>query len=112
MSLFNTKPVLGTGKTILAFPNRYECIAQTISLNGDHSALLAKCKSENGRTILKAGTVFPSNDEHIKGVVFQDYDVTDNKAPTVSLLIRGTILSKALPEAIEHADKVPAITIL
>ena len=33
--------------------------------------------TENGRKIIKAGTVYPSNDASAQGIIFQDVDVTD-----------------------------------
>ena len=44
--------------------------------------------TENGRKIIKAGTVYPSNDASAKGIIFQDVDVTDG-AKAAPLMVGG-----------------------
>lgn len=61
----------------------------------------------NGRRILKAGTVYPSNDASAQGVVLQDYDLTDNEQ-NIAIIIAGDIKSGALPEA-PNANAISAL---
>lgn len=61
----------------------------------------------NGRRILKAGTIYPSNDASAQGVVLQDYDLTDNEQ-NIAIIIAGDIKSGALPEA-PNANAVSAL---
>ena len=44
--------------------------------------------TENGRKIIKAGTVYPSNDASAQGIIFQDVDVTDGDA-AAPLMVAG-----------------------
>ena len=61
----------------------------------------------NGRRILKAGTIYPSNNASAQGVVLQDYDLTDNEQ-NIAIIIAGDIKSGALPEA-PNANAVSAL---
>lgn len=61
----------------------------------------------NGRRILKAGTIYPSNDASAQGVVLQDYDLTDNEQ-NIAIVIAGDIKSGALPEA-PNANAISAL---
>ena len=65
----------------------------------------------NGRRILKAGTIYPSNDASAQGVVLQDYDLTDNEQ-NIAIIIAGDIKSGALPEApnVNAISALPRIT--
>lgn len=51
---------------------------------------------ENGRYIVKAGTIYPSNDAAAVGLVFHDYDVTDSDK-VMSILIGGVVKTSAIP---------------
>lgn len=53
---------------------------------------------ENGRYILKEGTIWPANDATAEGVVLQDYDLTDNDQ-NVAIVFAGDIKTGALPAA-------------
>lgn len=50
---------------------------------------------ENGRKIIKAGTIYPANDRTAKGVVFHDVDVTDGDK-VGALMVGGVYLSDKL----------------
>lgn len=82
-----------TGKQILVFPDHYVCTAHTFK-NGDAAATTM----EDGRKIIKAGTIYPANDATAIGVVFNDMDVTHGDA-TGAILIHGFVKSAALPAA-------------
>ena len=55
--------------------------------------------SVDGRTIVKAGTVFPANDATALGLIVSDVDVTDGDAPA-AYTDHGLVYSNRLPVAI------------
>lgn len=79
-----------TGKQILVFPDHYVNVAHTFS-KGDAAAV-----DVDGRKVIKAGTIYPTNGATAKGVVWADYDVTNGDV-TGSLIIHGFIKTAALP---------------
>lgn len=81
-----------TGKQILAFPDHYVCVAHTFAKD-DAAAI-----TEDGRKVIKAGTVYPTNDASAKCIVFSDMDVTNGDV-TGALLIHGFVKTAALPAA-------------
>ena len=83
---------------ILQFPDHYVNVAQLFEKD---SALAV---TEDGRKIIKAGTVFPSNDENAQGLVFQDVDVTDGDQ-NAALLVHGFVNSAKLPTAVSNDAK-------
>ena len=87
-----------TAKQILVFPDHYVAVAQTF-LSNDSAAV-----TEDGRKIIKAGTIYPSNDANAIGVVFNDMDVT-NGDRTGAVIIHGFIKTAALPVAPDAAAK-------
>ena len=52
--------------------------------------------------VVKAGTVYPSNDGNAIGIVYEDVDVTSGDMPG-SIVIEGTVYEDRLPAAIESA---------
>ena len=52
--------------------------------------------TEDGRKIIKAGSIYPSNDASAVGIVFQDVDVT-NGAKVEALMVAGHFYSDKLP---------------
>ena len=91
----------GTGKQILVFPDHYVCKAHTF-LKDDAAAV-----SEDGRKIIKAGTIYPANSADAKGVVFYDVDVTDGDR-SGALVLHGFVKSSALP-AVPTAEAKTAL---
>ena len=87
-----------TGKQILAFPDHYVCMAHTF-LKDDAAAI-----TEDGRKVIKAGTIYPTNDASAKGIVFSDMDVTDGDV-TGAILIHGFVKTAALPAEPAEAAK-------
>lgn len=79
-----------TAKGVLVFPDHYVSVAHTFKKN-DAAAI-----TEDGRKIVKAGTLYPSNDDSAIGIVWADYDVTDGDR-TGALIIHGFVKTKALP---------------
>ena len=97
----------GTSKGILMYPDNYQAFPQTFDKT-THAALVADVE---GRSIIKAGTIFPANDATAKGIVFTDVDVTDGAA-TGAVLFEGSVNVKKLPAAPATAAKtaLPRIT--
>ena len=87
-----------TAKQILVFPDHYVAVAQTF-LSNDSAAV-----TEDGRKIIKAGTIYPSNDANAIGVVFNDMDVT-NGDRTGAVIVHGFIKTAALPVVPSSAAK-------
>lgn len=81
-----------TGKQILVFPDHYVCVANTFNQND------AAAVTVDGREIIRAGTVYPTNDASATGIVFSDIDVTDGDR-NGALLIHGFVKTAALPIA-------------
>lgn len=88
-----------TGRQILVFPDHYVSVAHTF-LKDDTAAATV-----DGRKIVKAGTIYPTNDASAKGVVWADYDVTDGDV-SGALIIHGFVKTAALPA--EPADAAKA----
>lgn len=87
-----------SGKGILAIPDHYVAIAQTIAKGSPLAATVGSKK------IVKAGTIYPSNDNKAIGVIMNDYDVTDGDA-VVAVIIHGFIQTSKLPAPPEAAAK-------
>lgn len=77
---------------ILMFPDHYVAMAQ--KFEKDHSLAV----TENGRKIVKAGTLYPANDATAIGVVFRDLDVTDGDK-NGAVILHGYIKTDKLPNA-------------
>lgn len=60
---------------------------------------------EDGRKIIKAGTVFPANDASAEGVVFEDVDMTNDEKRPISVIIAGRVIEANLPVAIDESAK-------
>lgn len=109
MMKFTTKEY-GSEKHILAIPNHYVTIARTAAKATAAGGMVV---SENGRFIIKAGTVYPANDETAIGLVMQDYDVTDSDA-SMAIIIHGFVRADRLPAALSATAKpvLPQITVI
>ncbi len=59
---------------------------------------------ENGKKIVKAGTVLPANDATAKGILFHDVDVTYGPQPA-ALMVEGYVLEERLPEPLSVEAK-------
>lgn len=109
MMKFTTKEY-GSEKHILAIPDHYVAIARTAAKATAADGMVV---SENGRFIIKAGTVYPANNETAIGLVLQDYDVTDSGA-SMAIVIHGFVREDRLPEALSTTAKpvLPQITVI
>ncbi len=94
-----------TGKNILAFPDHYVCKAHTFLQND------AAATTVDGKKIIKAGTIYPSNDANAIGVVWADYDVTKGDV-TGAIIIHGFVKKSALPAAPADTVNLPMIAFL
>lgn len=92
-----------SSKQILATPDHYVAIARKL----EKDSTLAV--TEEGRKIVKAGTLFPANDATAIGVVLNDYDVTDGDQQA-AILIHGFVLKAKLPAAPADTVNLPQIT--
>lgn len=79
-----------SAKHILAMPDHYVSIARKAT------AADGMVVKEGDRFIIKAGTIYPSNDNKAIGVVLQDYDVTESDA-SMAIVLHGFIRADRLP---------------
>jgi len=92
-------------KQILAIPDHYVALGfkhEKADATNPGIAVL-----EDGRYIVKAGTIYPANDATAIGVVLNDYDVTDGDA-MMAVVIHGFIKTAALP-AVPSANAIAAM---
>lgn len=82
-----------SAKHILAMPDHYVSIARMAAKATETSGMVVK---EGDRFIIKAGTIYPSNDNKAIGVVLQDYDVTESDA-SMAIVLHGFIRLDCLP---------------
>lgn len=59
---------------------------------------------EDGRAIIKAGTIYPANDATAKGIVFQDVDVTEGDE-VGALMVGGVYYNGRLNVTVSEAAK-------
>lgn len=78
-----------TGKQILIFPDHYVGLAHTFAKDDAASVTI------DGRKIVKAGTIYPSNDGNAIGIVFSDIDVTDGDC-NGTIIVHGFVKTAAL----------------
>lgn len=82
-----------SAKHILAMPDHYVSIARKAAKATEASDMVVK---EGDRFIIKAGTIYPSNNNKAIGVVLQDYDVTESDA-SMAIVLHGFIRVDRLP---------------
>ncbi len=75
------------------------CLRKTMTIAANHSQVVTR---DNGRKVVPAGAVIPSNDGNAKGILFEDIDVTEGAMPG-SVVVEGTVYEDKLPAAIESA---------
>lgn len=69
----------------------------------------AMAVEEDGRKIIKAGTVFPANDATAIGIVFEDVDMTNDEKRPISVIIAGRVIAANLPVAVNDTAKAALI---
>lgn len=82
-----------SAKHILAMPDHYVPIARKATKATKADGMVVK---EGDRFIIKAGTIYPSNDNKAIGVVLQDYDVTESDV-SMAIVLHGFIRADRLP---------------
>lgn len=96
----------GPAKQILAIPDHY------VALGFKHTKATSGAPGlavlQEGRYIVKAGTIYPKNDATAIGVVLNDYDVTDGDA-MMAVVVHGFIKKAALPVAPAATVNIPLI---
>ena len=92
-------------KQILAIPDHYVALAFKHARAVSGSTGLAVL--EEGRYIVKAGTIYPANNSTAIGVILNDYDVTDGDAQ-MAVVIHGFIKVAALP-TVPASDAITAM---
>ncbi|WP_200411298.1 hypothetical protein [Virgibacillus salexigens] len=60
--------------------------------------------SEGTRTVLKAGKVFPANDETAEGILLHDIDLTHGDQPA-GIMVEGYVYESRLPEKVSAEAK-------
>lgn len=69
----------------------------------------AMAVEEDGRKIIKAGTVFPANDATAEGIVFEDVDITYDEKRPISVIIAGRVIEANLPVELAEAAKTALV---
>lgn len=85
-----------SAKHILAMPDHYVSIARKAIKATKATEAGGMVVKEGDRFIIKAGTIYPSNDNKAIGVVLQDYDVTESDA-SMAIVLHGFIRADRLP---------------
>ena len=85
-----------SAKHILAMPDHYVSIARKATKATKAAEASGMVVKEGDRFIIKAGTIYPSNDSKAIGVVLQDYDVTESDA-SMAIVLHGFIRADRLP---------------
>ncbi len=93
-------------KQILAIPDHYVALGFKHPKADANTPGLATLV--DGRYVVKAGTIYPANNETAIGVVLNDYDVTDGDA-MMAVVIHGFIKKEALPAPPNAAVDIPMI---
>ena len=75
------------------------CLRKTMTIAATHAQAVTR---DNGRKVVPAGAIIPSNDGNAKGILYEDIDVTEG-AKVGSVVIVGTVYEDRLPAAIESA---------
>lgn len=96
MTMKMTKTEYASSKQILAIPDHY------VALGFKHEKATAGDMGlavlQDGRYVVKAGTIYPKNDATAIGVVLNDYDVTFGDQ-MMAVVIHGFVKTAALPAA-------------
>lgn len=79
--------------------NDETCIRKSYTIAANHSQVVTR---DNGRKVVPAGAVIPSNDGNAVGILFEDIDVTEG-AKAGSIVTEGVIYGDRLPAALEQA---------
>lgn len=75
------------------------CLRKSMTIAATHSQAVTR---DNGRKVVPAGAVIPSNDGNAVGILYEDIDVTEGAAEG-SVVTEGTVYEDKLPAAIESS---------
>lgn len=81
-----------------------QCLRLTKMIADDH----AQAVTRNGRKIVPAGAVIPTNGATAEGILYEDIDVTEGAAPG-SVVVEGTVYGDRLPATLD-SDAATALT--
>lgn len=87
-----------------SFNNQPAFVSSHHYINRTRTATQGMGENENGKVILKAGTVFPSNNGDAEGIVFHDVDLSRGDVP-VAVMIEGYVYESRLPQEVSSAAK-------
>lgn len=79
--------------------NDETCLRKTMTIAANHAQVVTR---ENGRKVVPAGAVIPSNDGYAVGILYEDIDVTEG-AKMGSVVTDGIVYEDKLPAAIESS---------
>lgn len=74
-------------------------LSKSYTIPADHAQVVTR---DDGRKVVPAGAVIPSNDGNAVGILFEDIDVTEG-AKMGSIVTEGVVYEDKLPAAIESA---------
>lgn len=95
------------GKTYLAGYFLVD-VEESLRLTREIPATLGTEDTENGGLYVKAGTIYPSNDEYAEGIVFEPVDVSEGNAAG-SVVVAGKVVESRLPEALDSDAKTALV---
>lgn len=84
--------------------------SQPAFVSSDHmvsrtrTATVAMGTAEGGRTILKAGSIYPANGATAQGIVLHDTDLTHGDQP-VGVMVEGYVYEARLPQVVSEEAK-------
>lgn len=98
-----TKKEFKNEVNILVYPD--PLVTQTVTVDQNLAV------EEDGRKVVKAGTVWPTNDEKAQGIILHDCDVT-NGDNIVAMVIEGYVKAEALPTPLGTGVNLQKVTVL
>lgn len=94
--IIRTTEVLAPQKHILAMPDHYVNIGFRVEKATAAGGMVTQDEN-TGRFMVRAGTPYPANDATAIGLVFNDYDVTDEDK-NIAVMIHGFVQRKNVEE--------------
>jgi len=92
-----------TEKTI--YENRPSWVSSHHYINRTRTATRDMATEEDGKMLLKAGTVFPANTGSAEGIVFHDVDLTHAESLPVAVMVEGYVYESRLPNGVSTTAK-------
>lgn len=81
------------------------CLRKSYTIPADHAQAVTR---DDGRKVVPAGAVIPSNGSTAIGLLYEDIDVTEG-AKMGSIVTKGTVYADRLPAALD-SDAATALT--